>query len=163
MGLGTLFRRDTRDGLTRIWNEIAGQDFDSHVYVILGALERQGPLRMSDVAEAAGLTKTYISRLVRRLLDLEMVEMGEPSADRRELIIRISGKGRQVLDSWRMAARRTLVKFLADWTDDERLAFADLLARFAEDVEKAISTDVKSNSPRLEVQEVFVTGKEGES
>jgi DNA-binding MarR family transcriptional regulator len=138
-GLGVLFRTDTRRGLTQLWNDIAGLDNDMQVYIILSALEHQGAMRMSDLADATGLAKTYMSRLVRRLLEADLVQYGEPSADRRELILQISRNGRQVLDAWRMAARQTLVKFLADWSDEDRRAFAELLARFTDTMGKAIS------------------------
>jgi DNA-binding MarR family transcriptional regulator len=93
---------------------------------VLVAAERQGPIRMSDLASFAGLNPTMLSRLIPRLEDAGLIRRLADALDRRVSRVEATAKGSRLLERIRSERNDALSRRLAqlDSTDREALALA---------------------------------------
>ncbi len=85
---------------------------------------------ISEVARAIGVDRPRASRLTSELLDGGLVERRPAPDDSRYVLVRLTARGRAVVDEARLARRTTVGEALAGFTADESRAFAELLGRF---------------------------------
>ena len=102
---------------------------------LLAALYREGPMSGVALAEAEGLKPQSLSRLLAAMEQSALVERTPDPADRRNLIIAITVKGRRALRGAMQERRRWLADAVADrLTDAERdtlVEAAGLMLRIA--------------------------------
>ena len=102
---------------------------------LLAALYREGPMSGVVLAEAEGLKPQSLSRLLAAMEESGLVERTPDPADRRNLIIAITVKGRRALRGAMQERRRWLADAVADrLTDEERdtlVEAAGLMLRIA--------------------------------
>jgi DNA-binding MarR family transcriptional regulator len=93
---------------------------------VLVAAERQGPIRMSDLASFAGLNPTMLSRLIPRLEDAGLIRRLADALDRRVSRVEATAKGNRLLERIRSERNDALSRRLAqlESTDREALALA---------------------------------------
>src|SRR5271166_5679739 len=65
---------------------------------VLVAAERQGPIRMSDLADFAGLNPTMLLRLIPKLERAGLIRRLADDADKRVSRVEATGKGRRLLE-----------------------------------------------------------------
>lgn len=126
----TLIRRATDPRANRDVNRAAGVDIERAGAVMLARVEELEPVRLSELAEAAGVDTSTASRQVARLVDDGLVVRGADPDDRRASAHRLSPSGREVRQRLNIARRAWFDDVLADFDPDERARFADLLERF---------------------------------
>jgi DNA-binding MarR family transcriptional regulator len=107
---------------------------------LLAALRRSGPrgeLRPSDLTRATMLSSGGTTKRLDRLAEAGLVERRPDPVDRRGTIVRLTPRGRRVID----AAVRTHVenetRLLRSFTASERRALDDLLGRLLDELERA--------------------------
>ena len=74
---------------------------------VLGSIARQGPLRLSDLAEIETLNPTMLSRIVANLDDAGLVHRRCDPDDRRAGLVEVTASGRRTHD--RLRAQRATV------------------------------------------------------
>ncbi|MEW6059976.1 MAG: MarR family winged helix-turn-helix transcriptional regulator [Actinomycetota bacterium] len=123
----------SRSSIPRLRERIAaaaGGDVDPAGYPMLGKIRAWGPLRITDLAERAGLD---VSTASRRVGDLEraglVTHVADPN-DRRAHLLEVTPKGERALARHREAHRALLDEALAEWSPEEIRALAEVLARF---------------------------------
>ena len=79
---------------------LAGVDDDVTLpqYRALVVLAGRGPQRATELAEALGVHPSTVTRLCDRLVAKRLVQRGESRANRREVSIRLTPKGRRLVD-----------------------------------------------------------------
>ena len=87
---------------------------------ILVAAERQGPVRMSDLAGFAGLNPTMLSRLIPKLEAAGLIRRIHDAEDRRVCRVAATSKGNRLLDRIRSERNDALSRRLRDLQADER-------------------------------------------
>jgi DNA-binding MarR family transcriptional regulator len=132
--LTMLTRNPRMRGIHRLLSRESGVAIDRPTYVALRALE-DGPMHLSDLADACGVDISTISRLADRLLERGLIARSIDPADRRASLIEASGDGRAVQSQMRELREDSLSRLLGAWTPDERAAFATLLSRFVRDAD----------------------------
>ena len=93
-------------------------------------------LRVTDLAEILGVDTPTVTRKVQQLERDQMVVRHTDPDDRRVSRISITPAGRRTIERVRRARRAWLEQLLQEWDDDDLSALADLLIRFAEDLER---------------------------
>jgi DNA-binding MarR family transcriptional regulator len=93
-------------------------------------------LRVTDLAEILGVDTPTVTRKVQQLERDGMVVRQTDPDDRRASRIGLTSAGRRTIERVRRARRAWLERILQDWGDDDLSAFAALLGRFAEDLER---------------------------
>jgi DNA-binding MarR family transcriptional regulator len=111
----------------------AGVDVSAPGMGLLGALDRGGRQRVSDVARRAGMVATLASRELRALEHAGFVTRTAFRADRRVVEVSITAKGRDAYRRLRAASVEAAGEALSGWRADELGELARLLARMADD------------------------------
>jgi DNA-binding MarR family transcriptional regulator len=94
---------------------------------VLVAIDRRGPLRLSDLAGFAGLNPTMLSRLIPRLEAAGLMRRLVTAGDRRVCRVEITAKGRRLLDRIRSERNDALSRLLRELDPDDRDALARAL------------------------------------
>lgn len=114
--------------------KMSGVDIDIPESVVL-ALTRIGdfqPIRLSDLAVQMDVGRTTLSRQLAELETLGCIERAPDPADGRAAFVTLTPTGVEVLRAIWGAWATTLAEVTADWTEDERKVFLELLTRFAD-------------------------------
>jgi DNA-binding MarR family transcriptional regulator len=123
--------------LHELLNRRAGLDLDRPSYVALASLDDQGPMRISDLAEACGVETSTMSRLADRLAARRLVERAVASGDQRAVMLSLSAEGKRLRRKLRTVGRESLKRLLDTWSPAEQREFARLLGRFVGSLEAA--------------------------
>ena len=81
----------------------AGGGLDRAAYVTLVYLERHGTVRLTELASLLAVDGSTVSRQVRNLEDLSLVQRAEDPVDRRASVIALTDVGREELNRQRAA------------------------------------------------------------
>jgi DNA-binding MarR family transcriptional regulator len=91
---------------------------------VLVAAEKQGPVRLSDLAGFAGLNPTMLSRLIPRLEEAGLIRRIDDELDRRVCRVIATEKGSRLLERIRSERNDALSKHLRDLDESARAALA---------------------------------------
>lgn len=100
-------------------------------FPMLRWIEAWGPLRVTDLAERAGLDVSTVSRRVRDLEGEGLVVRTADEGDQRVSLIALAPLGRRILTRAREAHRQILEETLAGWPTEDVAALGELLRRFS--------------------------------
>ena len=115
---------------------LAGVRLDRSGSALLLKLSARGDsLRVTDLAEMLGVDIPTVTRKVQQLERDGMVVRQSDPDDRRASRICLTAAGRRTIDRVRKARRSWLEHLFEGWGDDDLSALADLLSRFADDLE----------------------------
>lgn len=87
---------------------------------LLVAIDRHGPLRLSDLAGYAGLNPTMLSRLIPKLESAGLMRRLVVEGDRRVCRVEITTKGRRLLDRIRSERNDSLSRLLGELDGADR-------------------------------------------
>lgn len=90
----------------------------------LATLERAGPHRVTDLADAQGVTQPAMTGLVGRLLEQGLLTRNPDPDDRRSARIAITPAGRELLAQRRRARAEALAALIDTLDDDDRAVLA---------------------------------------
>lgn len=110
----------------------AGVSLDRALFPLLVALGARGSLAVAELADLVGRDHTTVSRQLAKLESLDLIERCETEADRRRREAQLTKDGAKIVRAIGGARRRLLIKALADWSQADRSAFAELLRRFTD-------------------------------
>ena len=105
---------------------------DRATYLLLVHLAKDGARRAGALAEAVHSDPSTVSRQIAQLVRLGLVERVADPADGRASLLVATEEGRRVFDENRRMRNSRIAGLMADWTDDDRDAFARLLTRFTD-------------------------------
>ncbi|QFG23511.1 MarR family transcriptional regulator [Actinomadura sp. WMMB 499] len=94
-------------------------------------LEEQGPVNVSSLADRLGALVSSASRLCDRL-EASGLLMRDPGRDRREVTLRLTADGEELLDRLRVRRREELARVLASMPTSARAALVWGLAQFTD-------------------------------
>ena len=143
--LGVLLRRARALSLSMM-REVH-RELDPAAYGLLIGLYDCAPARPSELAGYFGVGKATISRQVKVLEGLGLVERRPDPDDGRAHLLALTGEGQRRLDSGRLARRERLDALLSTWPEEDVRVLATMLARFNELVEGE-GRPVRSRSAR---------------
>ena len=116
---------------------LAGVRLDRAGATLLFKLSARGEsLRVTDLAETLGVDTPTVTRKVQQLERDGMVVRQSDPEDRRASRIRLTPAGRRTIERVRRARRAWLDRLLQGWDDDDLSDLADLLSRFAENLDR---------------------------
>jgi DNA-binding MarR family transcriptional regulator len=112
----TLVSRSNR--LLRLVASIGMQELTRTEAGLLGTL-RDGPLRITELAESEAIAQPTASKLVDRLEERGLVVRSQSAQDGRVVFVDISTEGRAKLDRSREQIQRLISETVEDLTDEE--------------------------------------------
>ena len=92
--------------------------FDPSRFVLM-AVQKHGPVRMSEIGKHMGVSKPYMTTLVNKLISEGLVERVQDEGDRRVVKVAITDTGRATLREFSRNARGRIVKNLSRLEPDE--------------------------------------------
>jgi len=92
--------------------------------LVLNRLERQGPMKLTALAEAEGASQSGMTQLVQRLEQQGLLERCIDPQDGRVRLVSISEAGRKHWDTRAEIRRQRIAELLAALPDDDQLALA---------------------------------------
>jgi DNA-binding MarR family transcriptional regulator len=98
-------------------------------YLLLSALETDGPLGIAALADATQVDISTASRQIAPLERQGLLRRLRNPADRRGSLIAITELGRRRLQATRDERHTLFLTLLRDWPERDRTAFAEYLAR----------------------------------
>ncbi|MFC8599458.1 MULTISPECIES: MarR family winged helix-turn-helix transcriptional regulator [unclassified Isoptericola] len=96
---------------------------------VLSTLHRQGPMRLSRLADLLWVDASVTSRHASHAVDRGWVERTPDPADGRSSILSITAAGRGMLEQISGRSAQLLADRMTDWDDDEIDQLAGLMAR----------------------------------
>jgi len=102
--------------------------------VVLRLLGEWESARLTDLAVAANVDVSTLSRQVRVLVDHGLVARTTDPDDGRAFRLALTAAGRAALDRLATVRRMLVGELLGDWSDADRAALAPLLERLAADL-----------------------------
>jgi DNA-binding MarR family transcriptional regulator len=110
---------------------------------VLKALQTCGPVRHTALAERLQLDTSTVSRKVRHLEDLGLVQVVADHEDGRARQVELLPLGQQALEQLLGVRREVIQQVLAPWPDSDRDLLRDLLDRFTSDLEARTTPDLR--------------------
>jgi DNA-binding MarR family transcriptional regulator len=126
--LGTLLRR-ARAMSAEIGRQVH-PGLDPEAYGLLAGIHDSALARASDLAGHFRVGKATVSRQLKVLIELGLVERRPDPADGRAHVLALTAEGRRRLESARGARRERWHGLLATWPVADVRLLADMLARF---------------------------------
>lgn len=111
---------------------VAGIDISQQAMQVLTVVAQEGPLTLGDVAHRARMDAGAVSRQIRPLIDADFIERRPGPGT--SVIVQATAVGAATVDDFQAVRDGQLSRALADWTDEDRERFAELLTRFVDDV-----------------------------
>ncbi|HTR70107.1 MAG TPA: MarR family transcriptional regulator [Mycobacteriales bacterium] len=109
--------------LSRRLNSLArGSGLTTSQLSALGVVARQGPIRISDLAEAESMNPTMVSRIVAALEDAGLLARKPDPVDRRAGLVEVTATGRRTHDRLRAERGRILMQGLEQLDPKDRAA-----------------------------------------
>ena len=102
-------------------------------YVVLYSLHLRDGSSAQEVCESAGFPKNTLSRAIQRLLARRIVTRTRSAEDKRRYVLRLTARGRQILDETVPLMVRREETMLAGLDATERKTLSRLLARLVTD------------------------------
>jgi len=125
--IGHLFSQ-TRSMSVRAANEI-DPSLQVAGFWVIRWLGRLGPATAGAIAAGTSMDKSAVSRQLRALRELGLIESEPHPEDGRSARLRVSDLGRTRLDAVGVITRAEFRSRFADWSDDDLSTFEHLLAR----------------------------------
>ncbi|MEV5749536.1 MarR family winged helix-turn-helix transcriptional regulator [Actinoallomurus sp. NPDC052308] len=134
--LGVLMRR-ARALSNEFMREIH-PDLDAAAYGLLAGLRECAPARPSDLAEYFKVGKATMSRQLKVLEELGLIERRPDPGDRRAHLFDLTSEGRRRMDAVSASRQDTFHRLLAAWPVEDVRVLATMLARFNRLTETAV-------------------------
>ncbi|WP_063627992.1 MarR family winged helix-turn-helix transcriptional regulator [Actinospica robiniae] len=120
---------------------------DRAEYLLLRALDESGPMRISALATLLGLDPSTAGRQVAALQAQGSVEREPDPADRRCTVVTPTPSGLERMRHVRRMRTEMVADLLAEWTDEDLLAFDAILGKYNRSVARRYLTGPAEPSP----------------
>ncbi len=113
---------------------------------VLVAMDRRGPLRLSDLAGFAGLNPTMLSRLIPKLEEAGLMRRLVAEGDRRVCRVEVTAKGRRLLERIRSERNDVLSRLLQQLDSSAREVVAQAVPVLEQLAERLLETQATTTT-----------------
>jgi DNA-binding MarR family transcriptional regulator len=126
--LGVLLRRSR--AFSAEMRRVVHPELEAGAYSLLVRICEVGPARSTDLAAYFGVGKATISRQLKVLQELRLIEREPDPLDGRAHLLELTDEGRQRLDRARSGRRERFHALLSTWPAEDVRLVGKMLARF---------------------------------
>ena len=102
----------------------------------LRCVRNHDPVTMTVLAARLGLDRTTVSRVVRRLEELELATRTVDETDLRRTWVSVAPAGRRLLDALDTVSTQDYIVATSEWSAADRAALGQLLVRLQRDLQR---------------------------
>lgn len=138
------------------WSSGSGVSISRAEFDLLTRLVERGSLTLGDLGQMAQVDPGAVSRRIRSLEELGLVERSPDLADRRVSRVAPSVLGKEIQEKVSSIGAKHLSKALDNWSKTDQAALASLLTTLVLDLrdhEYGTNHDTRINGPELSVKE----------
>jgi DNA-binding MarR family transcriptional regulator len=138
---------DLLDGLEAYLNS---KGMSQGKFSILMLLNRDPDMGISpsDLADRSGVTRATVTGLLDGLSREKLVSREDDTGDRRKAVVRLTSRGRKMLDTILPEYYRQVAELMGGLSDDEKAMLVDLLGRVNHRIAALWSAAGKTTGPR---------------
>jgi DNA-binding MarR family transcriptional regulator len=112
-------------------------DLTSSQIKVIVSFYHQKTFTMAELSKTHGVSFSTMTSMVDRLLQNGLLERQRDEVDRRIVLVRLSAKGKKMVDYLMKARRQNLEKFLCELTQDEVREFVKSIENVARHLSRA--------------------------
>ncbi|MEV8239842.1 MarR family transcriptional regulator [Microbacterium testaceum] len=116
---------------------------DMLAFLVVSQLAYQGSARPTELANATRTGRSNLSKVLRRLEEVELVGRMVNPDDGRETRVALTPNGREVAERIIAAAETDYADATAEWTEEERVVFNDLFVRLVLDLDRRVGGEIR--------------------
>lgn len=105
-----------------MWRHLADRGLSASATLVLNRLDREGPMRVTALAEAEGASQSGMTQLVQRMEQQGLVERCDDPDDRRACLVMVGEAGRQLWDARAELRKQRIADLLTHMPDDDQEA-----------------------------------------
>lgn len=107
---------------------------DVHEFLIVNQIAHNGAMRPSELAASLSLGRTHVSKIVKRLVDADLVTRVRAPDDERSVLIALSAEGRRIGSAILSNLDELWQQALAGWNAHDREMLRYLFSRLVADI-----------------------------
>ena len=100
-----------------------------HHFEIIRLLEKEGNLHVAEIGDRLQIARAQMTKLIDKLVDLNLVERQTDIADRRTCIVTLSAHGKAVLEEHRASIMNAIRETMGQLSDEELQDLSDTLRK----------------------------------
>ncbi|MCL4446443.1 MAG: MarR family transcriptional regulator [Actinobacteria bacterium] len=116
------------------WSAASGTVLSRSAFDLLGHIGERGSVTLGDLGRLAHMDPSAVSRQVRGLEEMALVERSEDPGDRRVSLISLTVKGKEIHSRIAEVGARHLSDVLHSWSKKDRSDLARLLPKLVADL-----------------------------
>jgi DNA-binding MarR family transcriptional regulator len=106
-----------------VWRHLADRDaLSASATLVLNRLDREGPMRVTALAEAEGASQSGMTQLVQRMERQGWLERCDDPDDGRACLVMVGEGGRRLWDARASVRKRRIADLLAQLSYDDQVA-----------------------------------------
>ena len=117
--ISSVLRRKTHREFFRAALKQVGEDITRQHLIVLRALFESGPVHVSEIGEELAISKSQMTHLTDKLMDLGMIERQPDRNDRRKINIVLTSKGEETLIKVQKLISENISAKFADVPDED--------------------------------------------
>lgn len=127
-----------------MWRHLADRDgLSASATLVLVRLNRQGPMRVTALAEAEGASQSGMTQLVQRLESQGLLERCSDPDDGRACLVKVSEGGRRLWEERAVVRKQRIAELLAALPEDDQTTLwlaAQVAARLVDQMREIADT-----------------------
>jgi DNA-binding MarR family transcriptional regulator len=128
--------QQSREEIVKHAIRLTGVDMSYTALLILEQMKDDGTTRMTELAQAVGVTSTTVTRRIQDLEKCGLILRTPDSQDGRASVVNLSKEGRQVADVVGRARFEILRGALEDWSEEDLECLLALFERLRADTQR---------------------------
>jgi len=107
-----------------------------HHFEIIRLLDKEGKLHVAEIGDRLQIARAQMTKLIDKLVDLELVERQTDVADRRTCIITLSPRGKAVLEEHKTSIMNAIREIMRQLSDEDLKDLSDTLRKLQDILSK---------------------------
>lgn len=128
--------RSLLKGISQEWNRRGDNQISFPRFKMLHYLKKHGPLKVSEIAEALGITSAAVTGITDKLVAEDYVSRERAVNDRRVVIIAVTERGEAMIEQVLESQKETIQTIFSTLEEEDILHLRRVFSRILNNIEK---------------------------